>query len=396
MSQQNESLPIVRFGKYKDKPVTDLLADENYCDWLTKQSWFSKKNPVIYNIIVNRAINTDNTPTPIHNQLQNRFLEDENRKKLLIKIYNLEKNYLDLQTKISDDFNIEYNTKFLSSKVQFEGEFNWDIIIYDIYSSFGNVSPLNSFLEINHELVGKINNNRAILSNDWVGEKTYSTFASNLRELRKSRLISAGQTKFDNLHSRKLLPPDCGFRDIDSIVMVIRAAEDVSEKVIEKVKDKYKDAEISLQNDDIKLINKISTAVDNILVDSKLAQDYYYRPTIDTEDYSSKLSLDELPNLSIKLPGVVNYHCIEVKPTLGDDYPCVLRKMSNQARLILASSSESTFFRGNKISTTQKYSYKFILVVGEFNSDVTTTEQLKEIFANSGIIVIFTDELNLI
>lgn len=39
-------LPIVPFGKYKDKSILELLADKNYIEWLKQQSWFpnQKKN----------------------------------------------------------------------------------------------------------------------------------------------------------------------------------------------------------------------------------------------------------------------------------------------------------------------------------------------------------------
>ena len=68
-----QPLPLVPFGKYKDKSVTELLADKNYVDWLKKQSWFSEKGP-IYNIVVNQTINTtNNSKTPEHNKLQNLF-----------------------------------------------------------------------------------------------------------------------------------------------------------------------------------------------------------------------------------------------------------------------------------------------------------------------------------
>ena len=57
-----QHLPV-DFGKYKDKSVTELLADRNYTDWLKKQSWFSTKP--IYNIVVNQTFNTStNSKTP--------------------------------------------------------------------------------------------------------------------------------------------------------------------------------------------------------------------------------------------------------------------------------------------------------------------------------------------
>ena len=52
---EGQLLPIVPFGKYKDKSVLDLLADEKYVEWLKQQSWFSNQKQ-IYNIVVHQII----------------------------------------------------------------------------------------------------------------------------------------------------------------------------------------------------------------------------------------------------------------------------------------------------------------------------------------------------
>lgn len=57
-------LPIVPFGKYKGKPITDLIADNSYLEWCKQQEWF-KKFPIIYNICINNTItNNTNSKTP--------------------------------------------------------------------------------------------------------------------------------------------------------------------------------------------------------------------------------------------------------------------------------------------------------------------------------------------
>jgi hypothetical protein len=71
--------------------------------------------------------------------------------------------------------------------------------------------------------------------------------------------------------------------------------------------------------------------------------------------------------------------CCELKPTLSDDYPCVLRKMKTQIELT---------------QTDKKLGgSKYILIIGSFTSKHTTKEQLITIFAQSSITIIFTDEL---
>ena len=69
--------------------------------------------------------------------------------------------------------------------------------------------------------------------------------------------------------------------------------------------------------------------------------------------------------------------CCEIKPILGDDYPCVLRKMSNQIKL-----------GENKYS-----SIIYCLIVDKFKSSVTSFDQLKTIFKQHNILVILTSEI---
>jgi hypothetical protein len=72
-----------------------------------------------------------------------------------------------------------------------------------------------------------------------------------------------------------------------------------------------------------------------------------------------------------------NNICIEIKTILGDDYPCVLRKMSNQIKL------------RNPESKCDKY----CLIIDKFNSSVTSFDELKTIFNQHNIKVILTSEI---
>jgi len=111
-----QSLPTVPFGKYKGKPVTDLLADPKYLEWCKQQSWFEKYQ-VVYNICVNQTIssNDTNSKTPAHNKLQNLFLRKENVKKI-VKLLYPQKN-----TVTSD-----------STTCEFESSYNWDVEISNV------------------------------------------------------------------------------------------------------------------------------------------------------------------------------------------------------------------------------------------------------------------------
>jgi hypothetical protein len=110
------SIPVVPFGKYKGQPVTDLMADSKTLQWYMDTNYL-QKYPQIYNICVNQTIQTNNnSKTPEHNKLQNKFLDDENVKKFIKHNYNLPK----------------YVHKEILFDVKFEGKFNWDLIIEGI------------------------------------------------------------------------------------------------------------------------------------------------------------------------------------------------------------------------------------------------------------------------
>jgi uncharacterized protein (DUF3820 family) len=111
-----ELLPIVPFGKYKGHPITTLLNDIKYLEWCKQQEWFTKY-PIVYNICVNQTITSNNidSNTPDHNKLQNLFLDNKNVEKLLRLIYK--------------KFKYTKNVSYSSAKCEFEGSFNWDVII---------------------------------------------------------------------------------------------------------------------------------------------------------------------------------------------------------------------------------------------------------------------------
>ncbi len=112
-----QSLPIVPFGKYKGRPITDFLNDTKYVEWCKQQEWF-RKFPIVYNICVNQTITTNNpnTKTPEHNKIQNMFLEKENIGKITRAIF---------KTGFKYKKNIDYDY----ARSEFEGEYNWDVII---------------------------------------------------------------------------------------------------------------------------------------------------------------------------------------------------------------------------------------------------------------------------
>jgi hypothetical protein len=116
-----QSLPLVPFGKYKGKPITELLADTQTLNYY-KDAGILQKYPIVYNICVNQTITTNNqsSKTPEHNKLQILFSDNKiNTIKLLRRVI-FNKNS-PIPNKCRYDF-----------RVTCEGIFNWDIIVKDI------------------------------------------------------------------------------------------------------------------------------------------------------------------------------------------------------------------------------------------------------------------------
>jgi hypothetical protein len=66
---------IVPFGKHKGRLLDEVILDDpNYLQWLTSQEWFRAKYMTLYQVIINRGAEPEDTPE--HNALQVLFLDD--------------------------------------------------------------------------------------------------------------------------------------------------------------------------------------------------------------------------------------------------------------------------------------------------------------------------------
>ena len=177
---EEQLLPIVPFGKYKDKSVLELLADKKYVEWLKQQSWFSNQKQ-IYNIVVHQTIpTTNNSKTPEHNKLQNLFLDKSNQEKLLSKLFNIKLRVInnlladeDIIRCFCENIIPEFINK-LDNKttIKFEDKFNWDLVLYyKNYQHFTFTSKLETELidkekykeEYDIEENAKYNNNLLLI-----------------------------------------------------------------------------------------------------------------------------------------------------------------------------------------------------------------------------------------
>lgn len=119
---------IVPFGKYKDRPIEDLLSDVSYVDWLKSQPWFEQKWENIYNIVFNQ-INTEHSETPEHNLIQSKFLNEDFVKDIILNKLNYKERIENHKKENNIDF--EYKVK---SFFEFE---NWDVYVRtNIYCDF--------------------------------------------------------------------------------------------------------------------------------------------------------------------------------------------------------------------------------------------------------------------
>jgi len=145
----DEELPVVRFGKYKDQSVLELMKDTSYVEWLKLQPWFAK-HP-IFNIVVNQTLSTVQSKTPEHNKLQNKFLDKKNVQIFLSKICGGQ-NWSSVNKMFNDENFIKYFGKQQSlpqyvpctddTTIMFEDKFNWDVTIaYTDFESV-NLTPL--------------------------------------------------------------------------------------------------------------------------------------------------------------------------------------------------------------------------------------------------------------
>jgi hypothetical protein len=267
-----ETEPLVPFGKYKGQPITTLLNDTKYLDWCKQQEWF-KKFPIVYNICVNQTIVNQNesSKTPEHNRIQNLFLEEENVKRLLgLKSFDKYNKCIQIiQDRMNcDDFHRyfeEYNIDNLTKKnifmnIEFEGKFNWDIVIR--------------------------------LDSDEIANFTFKEQYNNVDR-----------------------------KDLELFFVTV----------------------------------------------FPLHKNEYYINWYNGRKHAG------LRRYSI----FCSTTYIEVKPLLGDDYPCVLRKMKQQ------------------ISLTEKLNDvgKYVLLVKDFSSSTTSKEQLIQIFQQSNIKVVYLNDV---
>jgi uncharacterized protein (DUF3820 family) len=492
MNMEEQLLPIVPFGKYKDKSVLELLADEKYVEWLKQQSWFSNQKQ-IYNIVVHQTIpTTNNSKTQQHNKLQNLFLDKSNQQKLLSKLF---KSDLNDRINLFTDANIircfgeniipEFINKLDKTTIKFEDKFNWDLVMY-YYDS--QVITIISNLET--ELFDKIkykeqydieenekyDNNLLLIDKliegriklDQEGIKKYD-------EKMKEYLDKCEKYENDlNIYFQQKPQNEKDIANFENKINVYQTKRykfitDKTKQICQELEINYDNFIKNIDRDtkqlreivDDKLkpfikefegMNTIPNFVEKLNIPTKpyLPQKYDYNKQIyiyekdseifklglglglinymhllysvdDLNKYKKEYENEYIKNYEKKFNEhydkyrlqyyidiikkycnnnvyvektnenqyelSINCHynnaiCCELKPTLSDDYPVVLRKLKTQIEL---TQNDKTNF--------EKLNKKYILIIGSFTSIDVSKEQLITIFKQSNINVIFTDEI---
>ena len=128
----------------------------------------------------------------------------------------------------------------------------------------------------------------------------------------------------------------------------------------------------------------------------------YYRDIINKYSHIDKITkISKIKNNENQYKitiNICNYNyavCCELKPTLSEDYPCVLRKLKTQIEL-----TKHACRRGGRdalCACDREWAFEgeivYILLIESFTSNETSKEQLITIFKQSHIKVIFTDEI---
>lgn len=207
--------------------------------------------------------------------------------------------------------------------VTFEEKFNWDVVI--------NSTSQLSFKSIHYE-----------------------SYTNTVIELTKSL-----QTTYNNINTHKFL---CDW-------LVSQESVDIEvRKKLQSDIDWYKYKEKQCNSNLWKFYKE------------ELIKLYLDKNFQDTFDHNHEYSIYVSNNGNTSI-------CCELKPIIGDDYPCVLRKMIQQIEQTCKYIKNSYSF--------QKFQQNIIpiLIIKNYNSKVTTIDKLKEIFKQHKIRVVLLSDI---
>ena len=365
-------LPLIPFGKLKGKDITHLLNDHTYCEWVVAQPWFKEKHSRIYNIVVNRNDpSKESTPTPEHNRIQNLFLKTDFQYKLIQYLGYLRNTRTKIEEDTLKDNNWVYKKFFpdkwwsnVNVEIEFEAENNWDIVM-----EFNKYSVIDIPVDIKYieGVIDKIVKYERINFQNFSLSSSYKNFISENANDDYNR--SGGGWDFFHSVERYMKIPKMSQKDFDMFPTGFKTSNETISSFLLKVFDDLK--EIRKEYPKIKMFNHY------IYQEEGQLHLIYYK------HYESLLK-------------------IEIKPQVGDDYPVILRKMKAQQRteekcscLVCKCCKCCKFMRCREHTGYEcnKKSYRYVLLIGKFVSDVTSCDELSQIFNQSKISIIFLEDI---
>jgi hypothetical protein len=320
-------LSLVTFGKYKGRPVTDALADTSYVNWAKEKGLYDKL--VVVNVM--QSTNHD-SPTPTHNRFQNLFLEECFRRKFV-------DTFVDVPSKLetlykTDEFVKHFgDSKFtMTTSVEFETlGTNWDVLMNVKFSSIKSDET-----------------------------DTYTLFRHEQDLIRDQKILEFETEKVRRDKTREY------YRDRPSGVLSM--FYDIQHKPMYTEKEL---ADTSFEKNHNAYIGDYEKTINKLFINT--------RSTIYNGMFKNFESCILEKNIDSFEIYISNFRiACELKPTIGDEYPCILRKFKEQRQMT--------------INKSQSYIDHYVVAFQRLTAETVSYSQLQEIFKQSDIPIKLIEE----
>lgn len=345
------SAELITFGKYKGQPVEVLANDKKYTDWLMAQEWFRTGHVQLYNVIVNNFCEPSDTPE--HNRMQADFMKADVKEKVLRQLFKapeeLMKGYKkrieDCDKKISD---IELQLAELQKEK--EG--------YEIKEKeFSDLEEKEH--EEHKDEIEYLENKRTeyskMCNSPWSMDVSYDRWkANNYKQTKlEKEEYEEIQQKYKECWSKinKLEEPEKGYRN-------------KKWEISSKIRD---------LNSSIKTLNENQSKV----LDEKECLNKLYE-RLKNNGFVIEKTTFEVNGWDVYMhlgfPYNVNVF-LELKPSIGDDYPSVLMEMKIHKNYM--SKNEDVIYKSYYGYSTKDY---YILVYKNLTTSTISESELAEYF----------------
>jgi|GEM_PF-6556206 len=326
---------LVNFGKYKNQPVEIMIEDTDYCNWFLTQTDMQNKYAWLYQIIQN-AIKAEDTPE--HNALQMRFMDEDycikvgnyffelNKEKLSKELQTIYTDYTKTETTTKKEI-IEKLSKELTTIVlkQFKSLVSYNIESHEkiefeeyrkyYFEKYNLEEYLSYFEKIGYSLGFKNNNEykeKEKYVENVINEIKNDIFSklSPLLHFKKIEEVYEYSFYF-SFENKYVIKYCCNIEKSRTHIFDISYETDELNVYATK---------INIFNEEpFKVLPKLIKHIENDNNTKSIGEPIFERDNIDVmyNFFPSKKSFEN--NLGITLK-------IELKPTISEDYPSILRK----------------------------------------------------------------------